>query len=190
MPRADPNAFRQATQTFQLAENRALDHGGIVPAAGSGMLAIALNQQLDPEEWPQICFEGELLPQTVSAIHILIDQPFSERMKEWVWRLPHCKGVWKEGDAAWCAASASELADHMLEHRDGIIREIEERLGTDGFDGPTTLQEWLKAMSQIQGLANRIGGICRWVAGAPSPEAEEQRRRVLRFLDENGPEGE
>ena len=55
-----------------------------------------MHQQLDPKEWPSIRFKGEELPQSVSGISILIDRDLSEKTKDWVWRLPICKEVWKE----------------------------------------------------------------------------------------------
>jgi hypothetical protein len=146
-----------------------------------------MNQQLDTHEWPAIEFQGELLPQSLSAIHILIYQPLSERTLDWIWKLPHCKEVWKVGDADWCIASASEISDHLLEHRAEIVAEIRERLGPHGFDGTATLNEWLSALGRIRSLAESADGDCRWIAGEPTQRAEGTRRRILAFLDKNQP---
>jgi hypothetical protein len=142
-----------------------------------------MNQQLDPKEWPTIQFEGEYLPQSVSGISILINLDFTERTGDWIWRLPHCKEVWKGGEADWCLSSASEIIDHLLEHRDEVIEEIRDRLGPHGFDGPVTINEWLTALSRIRVLAQSADGDCRWIAGEPTERAEETRRRILAFLD-------
>ena len=146
-----------------------------------------MNQHLDPQEWPAIQFEGEFLPQSVSGISILIDRDFTERTGDWIWRLPHCKGVLKRGEAAWCLASASEITDHLLGHRDEVIEEIRERLGPHGFDGTATINEWLSALGRIRDLAESADGDCRWIAGEPTERAEETRGRILAFLDKNQP---
>ncbi len=146
-----------------------------------------MNQQLDTQDWPSIRFEGELLPQSVSGISILIDRKFTERTGDWIWRLPHCKEVWKDGEAEWCIASATEIIDHLLEHRDEVTAEIRERLGPHGFDGKTTIDEWLTALSRIQSRAKSSGEICRWIAGEPTQRAEETRRRLVAFLDSQAP---
>lgn len=142
-----------------------------------------MNQELDTEEWPAIEFQGELLPQSVSGIHILIYQPLSERTLDWIWKLPHCKEVWKDGEPDWCISSAAEISDHLLDHRDEIIRTIQERLGPEGFDGTATHEEWLTAMSRISELAKRTDGICRWIAGQPTEQAETFRRQLLDYFD-------
>jgi len=144
-----------------------------------------MNQQLDTQEWPAIEFQGELLPQSLSAIHILIYQPLSERTLDWIWKLPHCKEVWKSGEADWCLASASEITDHLLEHRDEVTEEIQDRLSAHGFDGTATIDEWLSALGRIRSLAELSDGDCRWIAGEPTERAEERRRRILAFLDKN-----
>lgn len=146
-----------------------------------------MNQQLDPEDWPSIRFEGELLPQSVSGISILIDRDFSERTGDWIWRLPHCKEVWKGGEAEWCIASATEIMDHLLDHRVEVGAEIQERLGPHGFDGQATIDEWLAAMARILSLARSSRDVCRWIAGEPTEGAEETRRRILSFLDQQAP---
>ena len=146
-----------------------------------------MHQQLDPKEWPSIRFEGEELPQSVSGISILIDRDLSEKTKDWVWRLPICKEVWKEGDADWCRASASEITDHLLEHRSEVIAEIEDRLHHHGFDGTLTINEWLIALNRIQILAASTVEKCRWIAGEPTERAEMMRRRLLAFIDKINP---
>lgn len=146
-----------------------------------------MNQPLDPEEWPSICFEGELLPQSLKGISILINRDFTERTGDWIWRLPHCKEVWKGGEPEWCIASATEIIDHLLEHRADVAADIQERLGPFGFDGETTIDEWLTALVRIQSLAESSSGICRWIAGEPTERAEEGRRRWLTFLDSQAP---
>jgi hypothetical protein len=146
-----------------------------------------MNQQLDTQEWPAIEFQGEFLPQSLSAIHILIYQPLSERTLDWIWKLPHCKEVWKSGEAAWCIASAAEITDHLLDHRDVIAAEIRDRLSADGFDEAATINEWLAALGRIRSLAESTDGDCRWIAGEPTESAEETRRRILAFLDKNQP---
>ena len=126
-----------------------------------------MTQTLDLEEFPQICFEGEILPQSVIAISILINHDFTERTGDWIWRLPHCKKIWKTGDSEWCLAAAREINDHLLEHRAEIITDIQERLGPHGFDGHTTINEWLTALARIQILAASAGNVCRWTADSP-----------------------
>ena len=150
-------------------------------------LVLIMNQTLDPEEWPSIRFEGEALPQSLSAIHILIHRDFTERTGDWIWRLPHCKEVWKDGESEWCVESATEIIDHLLEHRAEIIAEIGERLGPDGFDARTTVDEWLAALTRIQTLAKAAGDTCRWIAGEPTERAEEVRRSILAFLEQQPP---
>ena len=146
-----------------------------------------MNQLLDADEWPSIRFEGELLPQSVSGISILIDREFTERTGDWIWRLPHCKEVWKDGDAEWCIAAATEIIDHLLEHRDEVAIEVRDRLGPQGFDGDATIAEWLSALARIQSLARTSGEVCRWIAGEPTERAEETHRRFLAFLDGQAP---
>ena len=146
-----------------------------------------MNQHLDPLERPAIRFEGEFLPQSLHGISILIDRKFSECTAEWIWRLSNCLGAWKEGGSDWCTTSATEIIDHLLDNRDEISTEIGERLGSDGFDGQLTMDEWLWALARIRNLAETTDGICRWVAGEPSERAEEQRRRILAFLDKQRP---
>lgn len=142
-----------------------------------------MNQQLDTREWPAIEFQGELLPQSLKAIHILIDQPFSERTLEWIWKLPHCAEVWKSGDADWCIASASEISNYLLEHRNEMTEEIRDRLGPDEFDADATINEWLTALNRIKILAESAEGDCHWIAGEPTERAEKTRRSILTFLD-------
>ncbi|MEZ5329803.1 MAG: hypothetical protein R3F19_32545 [Verrucomicrobiales bacterium] len=146
-----------------------------------------MNQHFESEEWPSIQFEGEFLPQSVSGISILLDRDFTGRTADWIWRLRHCKEVWKNGEADWCLSSASEICDHLLEHRDEIVAQIRARLGPHGFDETTTIDEWLTALSRIRVLAQAADGDCRWIAGRPTERAEETRRRILAFLDKNRP---
>lgn len=127
------------------------------------------------------------MPQSLKGISILIDRGFTEQTADWIWRLVHCKEVWKEGDSNWCALSASEIIDCLLDHRDEIGTEISQRLGSFGFDADITLNEWLAAMARIQDLARSSGGICRWIAGEPTKKAEEARSRILSFLDRQAP---
>ena len=128
-----------------------------------------------------------MLPQSVSGISILIVREFTELTCDWIWRLPHCKEVWKGGDAEWCIASATEIIDHLLEHRAEVVADIQERLGPHGFDGQATIDEWLIALTRIQSLASSSGDSCRWIAGEPTERVEEARRRILTFLDRQAP---
>jgi hypothetical protein len=146
-----------------------------------------MNQKLDPKEWPSIRFEGELMPQSLSAIHVLINRNFSERTGEWIWRLPHCKEVWKDGESTWCIESATEIIHNLLEHRAEIVADIQDRLDPHQFDAETTIDEWLTALARIQALARSAGDTCRWIAGEPTERAEETRRRILAFLDKQQP---
>jgi hypothetical protein len=146
-----------------------------------------MNQKLDPKEWPSIRFEGELMPQSLSAIHVLINRNFSERTGEWIWRLPHCKEVWKDGESTWCIESATEIIHNLLEHRAEIVADIQDRLDPHQFDAETTIDEWLTALAHIQALARSAGDTCRWIAGEPTERAEETRRRILAFLDKQQP---
>jgi hypothetical protein len=146
-----------------------------------------MNQSLDPEAWPPICFEGKLLPQSLKGISILIDRKFTERTGDWIWRLSHCYEVWKEGESGLCIASATEIMDHLLEHRADVARGIRERLGSHGFDGDATLDEWLTALAHIQSLAKSSKGVCRWIAGNPTEEAQEALRGFSSVLDRQAP---
>jgi hypothetical protein len=141
-------------------------------------------QQLNTQEWPAIEFQSELLPQSLSAIHILIDLPLSERTLDWIWKLPHCKEVWKSGEADWCIASATEITDYFLDHKDEIVEEIRDRLGPHEFDGDATFNEWVTALDRIRILAESADSECHWIAGEPTERAEEARRRILAFLDQ------
>jgi len=142
-----------------------------------------MNQSLDLEEWPPIKFEGELLPQSLKGISILIDRDFTERTGDWIWRLPHCKELWKEGDSEWCCASATEIIDYLREHRADVAVDIEERLGPHGFDGTTTVDEWISALGRIQVLAESSDALCRWIAGQPSKGAADVLRNLVATLD-------
>lgn len=146
-----------------------------------------MNQRLDPKDWPPIRFEGELLPQSLSGISILIDRDFSGRTGDWIWRLPHCKEVWKDGEAEWCLTSATEIIDHLVEHRAEVVSDIQRRLGPHGFEGQNTIEEWLTALTSIQFLAKSSGDTCRWIAGEPTERAEETRRRILTFIEKQQP---
>lgn len=146
-----------------------------------------MNQKLNTEDWPSICFEGELLPQSVSGISILINRDFTERTGDWIWRLPHCKEVWKEGEAEWCIESATEIINHLLEHRDEVVADIQERLSPYGFDSQCTIDEWLTALALIQTISKASGDTCRWIAGEPTERAEKGRKRFLAFLDKLQP---
>ncbi len=121
-------------------------------------------QQLDKQEWPSIEFDGEFLPQSLSAISILINHDFSESTGDWIWRLPHCKDTWKDGQAEWCISSASEIIRYLHDYREDVLRDIHERLTSDGFCAQRTLDEWLMALGCIKELAASSGGICHWVA--------------------------
>lgn len=145
-----------------------------------------MNAFIDPEKWPSIRFEGEWMPQSLAGISILMDREFTQQTGDWIWRLPHCHECWKEGEAAWCIASATEIIDYLLEHRDAVAAEIRERLGPFGFEGDSTLNEWLAALVRIQDLARSSGGTCRWIAGEPTGRAEETRRGLSAFLDQQG----
>jgi hypothetical protein len=146
-----------------------------------------MNQQLDTLEWPAIEFQGELLPQSLSAIHILIDQPLTERTLEWIWKFPHCKEVWKDGEPDWCIASVTEIADYLLDYREEIVEEIRVRLGSHEFDGDETIDEWWTGLNRIRILAESADGACRWIAGQPTERADGTRRRILAFLDKKHP---
>lgn len=127
------------------------------------------------------------MPQSLKGISILIDRDFTEQTADWIWRLVHCKEVWKEGGSNWCEASATEISDCLLDHRDEIGTEISQRLGSFGFDADLTLNEWLTALARIQDLARSSSGICRWVAGELEGRAEEVVSRILSFLDRQAP---
>jgi len=149
-----------------------------------------MNQSLDSEEWPAIRFEGELMPQSLKGISILIDREFTERTGDWIWRLPHCNEVWKEGESDWCMASATEIIDHLLEYRDEVATEIRERLGPFGFDGDITIDEWLTALTRIQCIARSSGSTCRWIAGDTTERSKETLRRLQAFLNSQAPNNE
>jgi len=147
-----------------------------------------MNQHLDPQDWPSIQFEGEFLPQSLSGISILIARDFTERTGDWIWRLAHCREVWKEGEVEWCLLSAAEITDHLLEHREEIVEEIRARLGPHGLDGETTADEWLAALGRIRSLAESADGTCHWIAGEPTERAEETRRWISALLDRHWPD--
>ncbi len=149
-----------------------------------------MNQQLDPDDWPSICFEGELLPQSVSGISILVHRDLTERTCDWIWSLRHCSEVWKGGEAEWCLSSAIEIINYLLEHRDEVAEDVRERLGPYGFDGQTTVNEWISALASIRVLAESAEEVCSWIAGEPSDEVEEKRRRFLAYLEEKHASGD
>lgn len=146
-----------------------------------------MNQHLDTEYWIPIKFEGELLPQSVSGLSILIHQDFTDLTKDWIWSLPHCSEVWKSGAADWCLSSASEISNYLLKHKTKIITEIQERLSPHGFDADITFSEWITALSRIRQLAESSTGECSWIAGEPTELAEEVRLRIMSFLDKCDP---
>ncbi len=123
-----------------------------------------MTQQLDEMEWPPIEFEGELLPPSLKAISILVNHDFSESTGDWIWRLPHCKDTWKDGQAEWCISAASEIICYLHDYREDVLRDIDERLNSDGFCAQRTLDEWIMALSRIKELAASSGGLCRWIA--------------------------
>lgn len=146
-----------------------------------------MSQQLDPQEWPSIRFEGELMPQSLIGISILIDRGFTEGTADWIWKLSCCREVWKECDADGCISSASEISDHLLEHRHEVRELIRDRLASHGIDGQATFKEWLSALDRIRFLALATNENCRWIAGEPTQRAEETRRRILVFLEGHPP---
>lgn len=102
-----------------------------------------MDQQLDLECWPSICFECEMLPQRVIGISILIHRDFTECSSDWIWRPLHCSEVCQKSEAEWCIGSVSEIIDHLLEYRAEVAAEVHERLASYGIDSQTTLDEWL-----------------------------------------------
>jgi len=125
-------------------------------------------QTLDPHTWPSIEFQGEPLPQSLIGISILIHQDFTEATGDWIWRFSNCKNAWKKGEPAWCVASAVEISDYLLDHRDEVIPDIERRLGPYGLNGQATYEEWLTGLARIRTLAASSDGDCRWIAGEPA----------------------
>lgn len=147
-----------------------------------------MNQQLDLQDWPSIQFDGEALPQSVSGISILMDRDLSAQARDWAWRFPICKEVWKEGDAVWCRTSASEIIDHLLEYPSEVIADIRDRLGPHGFDGPLTINEWISALDRVRTLAASVEGKCRWIAGDPTDRAKVMKCRLLAYTDKIDPD--
>ena len=143
-----------------------------------------MQSNLDPNEWRSIRFEGIDLPPSLMAISILIViDDFSERTGDWIWRLPHCKGVGKDGAAKWCVDSATEIMDHLLEHRQVILAMINERLGPHGFDAELTYAEWMASLLKIRDIASGMDGDCMWTAEDPGFDAEAAAKKMLRALD-------
>ena len=139
----------------------------------------------DPQEWRSIRFEGIDLPPSLMAISMLIViDDFSERTGDWIWRLPHCKGVEKDGAAGWCADSATEIMDHLLEHRQEILGMITERLVPHGFDAELTYAEWMDSLLKIRDIASRKEGDCVWIAEVPDHDAEIAAAKMLRALND------
>jgi len=137
----------------------------------------------DSEEWPPIRFEGELLPQSLMGISILMDRWFSKSTKEWIWRFHICHEVWKGGDADWCNKSANEILKYLRRRRKKAAMEIEKRLG---LDGQVTVDEWIDGLMRIQAISSTVAGECRWIAGEPTERADQTRTRILAFLDSKG----
>lgn len=141
-------------------------------------------QALDSNDWRSIRFEGVDLPQSLMGISILIYiEDFAERTGDWIWKLPHCKGVEKSGSAQWCHESASEIIDYMIEHRQGILTMIEEGLAPNGFDPVATFSEWISSLMTIREIASKKESDCHWTAGDPSPDAARKAGQLLRYLD-------
>ena len=139
-----------------------------------------MSEAPDSEEWPPICFEGELLPKSLMGISILMDRWFSKSTKDWIWRFHICREVWKGGDADWCIKSAKEITNYLQKRRKKAAAEIEKRLG---LDGQTTVDEWIDGLTRIQAISATVDGDCRWISGDPTERAEETRRRIVAFLD-------
>lgn len=138
----------------------------------------------DSEEWPPIRFEGELLPQSLMGISILMDRWFSKPTKEWIWRFHLCHEVRKEGNADWCYKSASDILKYLRKRRKKAAIEIEKRLG---LDGQVTVDEWIDGLMRIQVISSTVNGECRWIAGEHTERAEQTRTRILAFLDRKDP---
>lgn len=140
-----------------------------------------MNQPLNPEDWPSIRYENELLPQSISGISILINCPLTERTADWIWRFCHCKGVWKNGEAQWCIDSVIEILGYIEEYRFEIISEIKERLEPHGFNAETTITEWREALKLIKKLSDLVDGDCQWISSEPE-DLEEKSHRFSTFI--------
>jgi len=146
--------------------------------------ATPMTQALDRDEWKSIRFEGVDLPQSLMGISILINiDDFTERTGDWIWKLPHCKSIWKGGPARWCHESATEIIDHMIEHRETVLAMIRERLVPNGFDPDATFSEWISSLMTIREISSKKEGDCQWIAGNPDPEVGRMAERFLRYLD-------
>jgi hypothetical protein len=145
-------------------------------------------QTLNSDDWKPIRFESTLLPASLMGISILIHiESFPERTGDWIWALPHCKGMEKRGDAAWCLESATTISDYLLENRSEILQMIAERLGPHGFAPDETLAEWMTSLAIIRETAAQKSGDCSWIAEMPGDDPTPLLERVRRFLDSNGP---
>ncbi|MGJ8673873.1 hypothetical protein [Rubritalea sp.] len=123
-----------------------------------------MSQDLDTTDFPPIRFEHELLPQSVSGISILMNYEFTETTGDWIWKLPHCKNTWKEGDSTWCISSCSEIISFLNSNKEQVIEDIKERLSPHGFDPNITLNEWLSSLARIKEICQLGNKTCRWIA--------------------------
>ena len=139
---------------------------------------------INHKECSSIRFQGELLPHSMSMIHILINRDFTEQTSDWIWRFAHCNGVWKAGSADWCYSSSSEIIRHLHSFRDEVITEIKERLGLDNIRSSHTYDNWIEGLTSIQRLAQSADEECRWIAGISSQKVENTRKQILSYLDQ------
>ena len=141
-------------------------------------------QILDITEWRSIRFGGIDLPQSLMGISILIViDDFTERTGDWIWSLPHCKGMEKNGCSQWCLESAAEIVDYLIGNRGAVLAIIQERLGPHGFDPVATFAEWIFGLSKIQEIASNTDGNCSWIAEISEYDAKLGLERAMRYLD-------
>lgn len=141
-------------------------------------------QEFEGSDWLSIHFEGVELPSSLMGISILVSiDHLTERTGDWIWRLSHCRGVEKNGEAQWCRDSAQEIMDYMIENRLQVLEMIAERLGGFGFAADRTFSEWMESLVKILQVTSFADGVCSWTAKDSALDSKVQLERGLGFFD-------
>lgn len=148
---------------------------------------MALNEQ----DFRAITFQGVTFPATLMGIDVLMhlaDENFGEDsdLAEWLFRLCVCKGSTKLAPAERCARCAQQAIDLMLEHRQRVLDEIQDRLVPHGCEVETTYQDWILALQRIVELSNATDGDCFWSAPLhpeDPPYSPEDALKQLRIFE-------
>src|SRR5450756_567104 len=106
---------------------------------------------LDDYKFRAITYQGVTFPATLMGISILEPLPDikDENLAEWLWRLTICCGFTKRAPAEKCVKCARQAADLMLEHRQGLLDGIRNRLAPHGLETETTYSAWLLSLQRL-----------------------------------------